>query len=104
MMLPNNNIKFINNFIITKYLNLGYNDKINNKIRIAIYTDTLYGGGRARITTILINYLIKINLFDVYLLTNIEKHNNDYKISSNTKRIIINNIKNDNFTKFKEIS
>ena len=70
---PNYNIKYINNILIPKYLNLGYNDKIKNKIRIAIYTGTLHGGGRAKITTILINYLINIEIFDIYLFTNEKK-------------------------------
>ena len=88
---PNYNIKYINNILIPKYLNLGYNDKIKNKIRIAIYTGTLHGGGRAKITTILINYLINIEIFDVYLFTNEKKKSNEYKISNSTKRIIIKN-------------
>ena len=90
MLIPNYNIKYIHNFIIPKYLNLGYNDKIKKKIRIAVYTGTLYGGGRAKITTILINHLIKIKIFEVYLFTSSKKHKNEYKISNKTKRIIIN--------------
>ena len=66
-------IKYINNFLIPKYLDLGYNDKIKNKIRIAIYTGSINGGGRAKITTILINYLIKIEIFDIYLFTDDKK-------------------------------
>ena len=88
---PNNNIEYINNFIIPKYLNLRCNGKIKNKIRIAIYTHTLNGGGRAKITTILLNYLIKIKIFDVYLFTKLKKQSNEYKISNKIKRIIINN-------------
>ena len=91
MLIPNININYINNSIIPKYLNLENNDKINNKIRVAIYTGTLYGGGRARITTILINYLVQLKIFDIYLFTYSQKHNNEFKLSNNTKRIIINN-------------
>ena len=91
IVIPNYDINYINNFIIPKYLNLRYKDKIKNKIKIAVYTGTIYGGGRAKITSILINYLIKIKLFDVYLFTKENKHKNEYKISNNAKRIIINN-------------
>ena len=69
-----------------------FNHKIKETIRIAIYTGTLYGGGRAKITAILINYLIKIKIFDIYLFTFSEKHENEYKIPNNTKRILIKNI------------
>ena len=37
------------------------------------------------------NYLEKIQLFDVYLFTNKKKQKNEYKIPNNTKRIISNN-------------
>ena len=88
---PNYNIKYINNFLIPKYLDLGYNDKIKNKIRIAIYTGSINGGGRAKITTILINYLIKIGIFDIYLFTDDKNKNKEYKTSKKAKRIIVNN-------------
>ena len=87
--IPNYNIEYINNFIIPKYLNLG-NNKLNNKIKIAVYTGILNGGGRAKITSILINYLINVKIFDIYLFTSSKKHKNEYKISNKTKRIIIN--------------
>ena len=90
-IIPNYNIKYINNILIPKYLNLGYSDKIKNKIRIAIYTSTINGGGRAKITTILLNYLIKIKIFDVYLFTDDKNKNNEYKISNKIKRKLINN-------------
>lgn len=37
------------------------------------------------------NYLEKIQLFDVYLFTKEKKQKNEYKIPINTKRIILNN-------------
>ena len=90
-ILPNYNIKYYNNYYkIPKYLNLGFNDKLKNKIRIAIYSGYITNGGRARITTILINYLIRIQLFDIYLFTKGKKLKNEYKISNLTN--IINNI------------
>lgn len=91
MLIPKNNIKYINSFIIPKYLNSGINDKIKKKIKIAIYTGTLYGGGRAKVTAILVNHLITIKIFDVYLFTFCEKRYNEFGVPNETKRIIINN-------------
>ena len=91
-LIPNYNIEYNNNYFkIPNYLNLGFNGKIKNKIRIGICTGYLSNGGRARITAILINYLIRIKLFDIYLFTRGKKLKNDYRISNLTKRIIINN-------------
>ena len=89
-LIHNYNIEYINNIIVPKYLNIGYNDKMNNKIKIAIYTGILNGGGRAKITAILINYLNRIKIFDVYLFTYSRIKKNEYEISNNTKRIKIN--------------
>ena len=45
---------------------LDYNS-IKKKLRIAVYTPSISGGGRARMTSILINYLHKIKIFELYL-------------------------------------
>ena len=55
---------------------LNYNE-INKKLRIAVYVITICGGGRARMTALLTNYLHKIKIFKVYLFTN-SKKKNDY--------------------------
>ena len=92
-LLPNYNIEYKKNYFkIPNYLNLGFNSKLKNKIRIGICAGYLFNGGRARITAILINYLIRIKLFDIYLFTKGKQLKNDYTISNLTKRIIINNI------------
>ena len=48
-------------------------------------------GGRARITSILINYFYKIKIFNLYLLTKIDKQEKEYLIPEETKRVVIKN-------------
>jgi len=82
---------------IQKELNINFQNKINNKIKIGIFTVGLKNGGRARITSLLTNYLNKINIFDIYLLTLKIKEKDEYIINTdNIKRVLIKvyNIKN----------
>ena len=86
-----------NYYNIQKENNITFQNKIKNKIKIGIFTIGLKNGGRARITTLLLNYLNKINIFDIYLLTLKAKENDEYIINSkNVNRILIKkyNIKN----------
>ena len=54
----------------------------------------LKNGGRARLTSILINYLNKIKLFKIYLFTKVNKEDNEYLVPETIKRLVIkNNIK-----------
>lgn len=71
---------------IKKFLNLTFNKKLKFKIRIAIYAYCIKNGGRARMTTILINYFYKIKIFNIYLFTRANKEENEYKIPENIKR------------------
>lgn len=48
-------------------------------------------GGRARITSILINYFYKIKIFNLYLFTKIDKQDKEYLIPEETKRVVIKN-------------
>ena len=82
----NNNYKKLN-----KNLNLTLfkNNKKQTKINIAIYGYCIKNGGRARITTLLINYLYKINLFNLILFTRKNKEEEEYFIPNNIKRFII---------------
>ena len=83
-----------NYFNLCHHLNLSFNDKkINNKIKIGIYSYYLRNGGRARITSLLLNYLYKVNIFNLYLFTrktDFEKES-EYYIENN---IIRKNIRN----------
>jgi 3D (Asp-Asp-Asp) domain-containing protein len=60
-----------------------------NKIKIAVYTHCIKNGGRARVTALLLKYLYKIKIFDLYLFTNRFKEDNEYIIPENIKRVII---------------
>ena len=74
-----------------KYLNLSFNNIINKKIKIGIYSYSIKNGGRARITAILINNLYKIKIFEIILFTKIFKEKNEYIIPKNIKRKVIKN-------------
>ena len=87
------NLQFNENYFkIQNKLNLFFNNtKIKpNKIKIAIYAHCIKNGGRARMTTILIKYLNKINIFKIVLFTNLFIEDNEYELPKNTKRIRIN--------------
>ena len=77
-------------------LNIYFYNKIKFKIRIAIYAYTIKNGGRARITSLLLNYLKEIKVLDLYLFTKVNKEDNEYFIPKNIKRIYIaNNLVNE---------
>ena len=67
-------------------------NQFNNKIRIAIYTVSLSDGGLQRITAKLINYFEGLKIFKIYLFTQKEKEENEYKISDKIARVVIKNI------------
>ena len=71
------------------YLNSLFNCKIIYKIKIATFTHYLENGGRARITSLLFNYLQNVKIFVLYLMTNKIKTNNEYIIHENINRILI---------------
>jgi len=83
--LNNNYIQFQNK------LNLNFDNKIKFKIRIAIYAYTIKNGGRARITSLLLNYFKEIKILNLYLFTIVNKEENEYLIPKNIKRIHITN-------------
>ena len=88
------NKELVQNYLnVQKYLNLNFNRLINNKIRLGIYTYSLKNGGTQRITALLLNYIIKINLFDIYIYSQKSKEDNEYYIPSNNKRTKIKDYK-----------
>jgi hypothetical protein len=103
----NKNIKLYNSEINKIYtniqinLNLNFVKYLNNKINIGIYSYCLKNGGRARLTSILINYLYQIKIFNVYLFTKVEKQDNEYLIPKDVKRAVIVNTLNKIFSKNK---
>ena len=75
-------------------LNLNLFEKLNNKINLGIYSFGMKNGGRARLTSILINYLNNLKLFKICLFTILSKQDKEYLIPGDIKRMVIkNNIK-----------
>ena len=81
-----------NYFKIQKILNLFFKKTKTkqNIIKIAIYSHCIKNGGRARMTSILIKYLNRINIFKIVLFTNLFIEDNEYELPINIKRIRIN--------------
>ena len=63
---------------------------INEYIRIGIYTYSLKGGGTERATALLINYLSIDKIFNIYVFSQKQKEENEFKIPENIKRVYIN--------------
>jgi len=74
---------------IKEDLNLTFASNLNNKINLGLYSYCLKNGGRARLTSILINYFAKIKIFKIYLFTKVEKQDKEYLIPSGIKRMTI---------------
>ena len=84
-----------NYFDLCYRLNISFIDKsIINKLKIGIYSYYLRNGGRARITSLLLNYLYKINIFSLYLFTRKvdSGKESEYYIKNDIFRINIRNI------------
>ena len=87
-------IKIFNNekeiyYSHTKYkiYNKIFKKKCLKKINFGIYNPTLSNGGRERITALLITYLFKVNIFNIYLFTRTRKNKYEYQVPENTIRI-----------------
>ena len=88
--LKKENLELNKNYIKTKNdLNLSFNDKLDKKIRIGIYTIGLSGAGLQRSTSLMVNNLYQIKLFDIILFTVNKQEENEYFIPKGIKRIII---------------
>ena len=74
---------------IQKEYNITFINNIKKKINIGIYTFGIKNGGRARTTSILINYFIHIKIFNIFFFTRRLKEDDEYKIPDNIKRILI---------------
>jgi len=84
-------IKYLNNIYIKikNDLNLTFNNKLNKKLRIGIYTFGLKGAGLQRSSSLMVNYFYKIKLFEIILFTINKKEENEYSIPKDIKRIYI---------------
>ena len=80
-----------NLLIIKNDFNLTIINQIKKQINVAVYAFGIKNGGRARVTSLLINYFIKIKIFKLYLFTKVEKQENEYLIPQFIPRIVIKN-------------
>jgi len=83
----NNNQKIYYSHTKYKIYNKIFEKKSLKKINFGIYIPSLSNGGRERITSLLITYLTRVNIFNIYLFTKSRKNRYEYKIPENTKRI-----------------
>ena len=79
-----------NYLLIQKQFNLSFSNNLHQKIRIGIICYSIKNGGIERLVTLLINYLYKVKIFNLYLITLI-KETNEYEIEGNISRIVIRN-------------
>ncbi len=79
-----------NYLLIQKQFNLSFSNNLHRKIRIGIICYSIKNGGIERLVALLINYLYKVKIFNLYLITLI-KETNEYKIEGNISRIVIRN-------------
>ena len=90
LIIKESNKLLNSNFLqIQKEYHINFIDNIKNKINIGIYAFGIKNGGRARTTSILINYFTNIKIFNLYLLTRRLKEDEEYKIPDDIKRILI---------------
>ena len=90
--IENEILKINDNYLyIQNYSNITFQNKIKSKIKIGIFTIGLKNGGRARITSQLLKYLNKIEIFDIYLFTIKIREENEYINVDLSKRILIKN-------------
>ena len=82
--IKNKNILSIKN-------NFNLINQIKKQIKVAVYAFGIKNGGRARVTSLLINYFIKIKIFKLFLFTKVEKQENEYLIPQFIPRIVIKN-------------
>ena len=67
------------NYLKTQlYTNLSFKNKLNNKINFGIYCHYLTNGGIARISSLLLHYLSKIKIFNLFLFSLKNKEDNEY--------------------------
>ena len=78
-----------NYITIQNEYNITFNSILKKKINIGIYAFGIKNGGRARSTSLLINYFNNISIFNLYLFTRRLKEDDEYKIPDDIKRILI---------------
>ena len=92
-----NKLKLNKNYLnIQLNLNLTFQNTLKNKIKIGIYAYGLTNGGIARSTSLFLNNIYEIKIFDIFLFTQKKKEYNEYLIPKNIKRIVIKNAETEN--------
>ena len=76
-------------FQIQKDINLKFNNKLKDKIKIGIYTYSFKNGGLQKLTSLILKYFHNIKIYKIYIFTQIGKENDEYIIPDNIKRIVI---------------
>lgn len=100
--INNQQFKLKSNFFkVQTYLNIQFDNKLNNKIRIGLFTHGLKYGGIQRMSALLLNYFDKTKIFNLFLFSQKNKEKNEYLIPDDIKRIFIPNSKFN--TMYKEI-
>jgi len=86
-----NDIEINNNYLKLQLdLNLTFSNQLKNKINLAIYYNSIKNGGVERLTALLLNYFDNIKIFNLFLITQKQKEENEYNIPINIKRIVVN--------------
>ena len=79
----------ISDNFLKEELNLTENVILENPIKLAIYTYSLKGGGTERVTSLFVNFISKIDFFNIYLFSQKPKEDNEFKIPQNINRIFV---------------
>ena len=69
--------------------NLKFDKDVKKKINIGIYAFGIKNGGRARSTSLLINNIDQLQIFNIFLFTKRGKEKDEYQLPNNLKRITI---------------
>ena len=90
--IHNNNQKIYYSYIKYKVYERIKGKKIFKNIKFGIYIFSLSNGGRERLTSLLINYLYREKIFEIYLFTKKNRNPYEYEIPDNVTRIKISGI------------
>ena len=90
--IHNNNKKIYYSYIKYKVYERIKGKKIFKNIKLGIYIFSLSNGGRERLTSLLINYLYREKIFEIYLFTHTNRNPYEYEIPENVTRIKISGI------------
>lgn len=75
-------------FLFVLYIKFIIQNDIEH-ISLAIYTYGLKGGGTERVTALLLNYLSKVEIFQLYVFSQRHQEDNEFIIPENIERIYI---------------